>query len=89
MEQELLELWSSVEKDKDARRQLAHATLLARQAQRARARLPKQVPALVAASGVTCLNVMGRRRSTSRLRPECALQGQHWHPELRMQAGIL
>ena len=43
MEQELLELWSSVEKDKDARRQLAHATLVARQHHRARARLPKQV----------------------------------------------
>ena len=46
MEQELLELWSSVEKDKDARRQLAHATLLARQAQRAGTRMPKQVCAL-------------------------------------------
>ena len=74
MEQELLELWSSVEKDKDARRQLAHAMLLARQAQRARARLPKQVRALLAASVVTHFSVMCCF-STSRLRPAHAAAG--------------
>ena len=34
MEHELLELWSSVEKDKDARRELAAATHVARQMRR-------------------------------------------------------
>ena len=44
VEHELLELWSSVEKDKDARRELAAATHVARQMQRhANGRHHKQV----------------------------------------------
>ena len=47
VEHELLELWSSVEKDKDARRELAAATHVARQAQRhGKGRHHKQVGTL-------------------------------------------